>query len=96
MTDGELTYPDSIEGTKASPAENSRSASASLGIVLCLMSMSSVQFGAAFSTSVMDVLGTFGTTWLRLCWAAVFLAIFVRPPLHRYSCLLYTSPSPRD
>jgi inner membrane transporter RhtA len=85
MTDGELTYPDSIEGTKAIPAENSRGARASLGIVLCLMSMSSVQFGAAFSTSVTDVLGTFGTTWLRLCWAAVFLAILVRPPLHRYS-----------
>lgn len=85
MTDHELTYPDSIEGMKAAPAENGRSAKGSVGIVLCLLSMSSVQFGAAFSTSVMDILGAFGTTWLRLCWAAAVLAILVRPPLHRYS-----------
>jgi inner membrane transporter RhtA len=85
MSDPDLTYPASVESKATVPTENSGRAKASVGIILCLMSMSSVQFGAAFSTSVMDILGTFGTTWLRLCWAAVVLAVLVRPPLHRYS-----------
>jgi inner membrane transporter RhtA len=85
MSDPELTYPASLEHSKTAAAEGGRRAKASIGVILCLMSMSSVQFGAAFSTSVMDVLGTLGTTWLRLTWAAVVLAVLVRPPLHRYS-----------
>ncbi|WP_210189787.1 EamA family transporter [Ensifer aridi] len=55
-----------------------------LAIVFCLLSMSSVQFGAALSTPVMQELGPFGTTWLRLCFAAVALMLFVRPPLLSY------------
>lgn len=85
MADPEVTYPASIERPKAPAAGSGGRAKAPIGVILCLMSMSSVQFGAAFSTSVMDVLGTLGTTWLRLSWAAVVLAILVRPPLHRYS-----------
>ena len=85
MSDPELTYPASIERSKTAAAVGGRRAKPSIGVILCLMSMSSVQFGAAFSTSVMDVLGTLGTTWLRLTWAAVVLAVLVRPSLHRYS-----------
>ena len=81
MADAELAH---SENTNAVPAGSGGRAKVSVGIALCLMSMSSVQFGAAYSSSVMEVLGSFGTTWLRLCWAAVLLAIFVRPPLHRY------------
>ncbi|TCN31231.1 EamA family transporter [Sinorhizobium americanum] len=55
-----------------------------LAIVFCLLSMASVQFGAAFSKPVMQELGPFGTTWLRLCFAALVLALFVRPPLLSY------------
>ncbi|MQW90437.1 EamA family transporter [Sinorhizobium saheli] len=55
-----------------------------LAIVFCLLSMSSIQFGAAFSKPVMQELGSFGATWLRLCFAALALALFVRPPLLSY------------
>ena len=55
------------------------------GGVLCLLSMSSVQFGSAFSASAIAAYGPFGTTWLRLIWAAALLAIVVRPPILRYS-----------
>lgn len=56
-----------------------------LAIAFCLLSMSSVQFGAAFSRPAMQELGPFGTTWLRLCWAAIVLMIVVRPPLLSFS-----------
>lgn len=55
-----------------------------LAIVFCLLSMSSVQFGAALSKPVMQELGSFGTTWLRLCFAALALTLFVRPPFLSY------------
>lgn len=60
-------------------------AAALTGGVLCLLSMSSVQFGSAFSASAIAAYGPFGTTWLRLIWAAALLAIVVRPPILRYS-----------
>ncbi len=47
--------------------------------------MSSVQFGSAFSAPAITAYGAFGTTWLRLLWAAAILAIIVRPPVFRYS-----------
>lgn len=53
--------------------------------LLAVGSMCSVQFGAGLSTPVMAAHGSLGTTWLRLCWAALALALVVRPPLHRYS-----------
>jgi inner membrane transporter RhtA len=53
--------------------------------LLAVGSMCSVQFGAALSTPVMAAHGSLSTTWLRLCWAALALAVVVRPPLHRYS-----------
>jgi inner membrane transporter RhtA len=53
--------------------------------LLAVLSMSSVQFGAALSAPAMQAYGSFSTTWLRLCWAAVVLALIVRPRLHTYS-----------
>jgi inner membrane transporter RhtA len=53
--------------------------------LLCVLSMSSVQFGAALSAPTMNAFGSFSTTWLRLSWAAVVLALIVRPKVHTYS-----------
>lgn len=47
--------------------------------------MSSVQFGAALSAPTMASYGSLSTTWLRLSWAAVVLAVLVRPRLFSYS-----------
>jgi len=55
------------------------------GIALCALSMVSVQWGAALSGPVMLELGTFGTTWLRLSFAALFLMLLARPRLRHYS-----------
>lgn len=55
------------------------------GGLMCLLSMSSVQFGSALSAPAIAAYGPFGTTWLRLIWAAALLAIIVRPPALRYS-----------
>ncbi|HEV7321454.1 MAG TPA: EamA family transporter [Ensifer sp.] len=57
----------------------------SLAIVFCLLSMTSVQFGAAFSKPAIQELGAFGATWLRLSWAAAFLLVLVRPPFLSYT-----------
>lgn len=54
-------------------------------VVLTLLSMSSVQFGAALSAPVMSAYGSVMTTWLRLCWAALALVLIVRPPLRSYT-----------
>lgn len=53
--------------------------------LLCVLSMSSVQFGAALSAPTMNAFGSFSTTWLRLSWAAVVLALIVRPKVQTYS-----------
>ena len=45
------------------------------GGLMCLMSMSSIQFGAALSSSAIATYGPVGATWLRLAFAAVILAI---------------------
>ena len=62
---------------------------AGLAALLAMLSMSSVQFGAALSVShfiaVCNAYGSFSTTWLRLCWAAAVLALIVRPPLRSYA-----------
>ncbi len=57
----------------------------SVAIVFCLLSMSSVQFGAALSEPAMESVGAFGATWLRLSWAAAFLLLLVRPPFLSYT-----------
>ncbi len=54
------------------------------GALMCLLSMSSVQFGSALSSSAIETFGVAGATWLRLAFAAIILAIIVRPPLRSY------------
>ncbi len=44
-----------------------------------LGSMLSIQFAAAFSIPMLDAVGASTVAWLRLCWAAVLLIVFVRP-----------------
>lgn len=55
-----------------------------LGALMCLVSMSCVQFGTALSAPMMAIYGTVGTTWLRLLMAALALLIVVRPPVLSY------------
>jgi inner membrane transporter RhtA len=55
------------------------------GVLLCLASMSSIQFGAAFSATAIADYGPFATTFLRLVMAATVLALIVRPPMRSYS-----------
>lgn len=54
------------------------------GIVLCLLSMSSVQFGSAFSATAIAEFGPAATTFLRVAIAAAILAAIVRPRVLRY------------
>lgn len=80
-----------MQDTTIKPALNPtpmpvKPASAAAGAaLLCVLSMSSVQFGAALSAPTMATYGSLSTTWLRLCWAAVVLALLVRPRLFSYS-----------
>ncbi|KVN08330.1 permease [Burkholderia stagnalis] len=53
--------------------------------LLAVASMCSVQLGAALSRPATIEYGTVSTTWLRLCFAALALALVVRPPLRTYS-----------
>jgi inner membrane transporter RhtA len=57
--------------------------SAPIGVAVALAgaAMTSVQAGAALSTSLFRIVGPAGTAWLRLCWAAVILLVFARPRL---------------
>jgi len=71
-----------IEGT---PKGLVTTAAVAAGALMCLLSMSSVQFGSALSASAIATYGPFGTTWLRLIMAAAILAIIVRPPVLSYS-----------
>ncbi len=50
-------------------------ATLAVGSMLCL------QVGAAASTALFDDLGPYGTTWLRLSWAAVIFGVLARPRL---------------
>lgn len=66
------------------PPKTGRSAFMTGGL-MCLLSMASIQFGSALSAPAIAAYGPSGTTWLRLTWAAVLLAIVVRPPVRRYT-----------
>lgn len=54
-------------------------ARSSSGILSALASVFTVQIGAAASTPVFAQVGPAGTTWLRLCWAALIFAAIARP-----------------
>ncbi|MBX5165727.1 MULTISPECIES: EamA family transporter [unclassified Rhizobium] len=61
------------------------------GALMCLMSMSSIQFGAALSSSAIATYGPAGASWLRLAFAAIILAVAVRPRIFSYSREQWTS-----
>ncbi|EJC74670.1 EamA family transporter [Rhizobium hidalgonense] len=61
------------------------------GGLMCLMSMSSIQFGAALSSSAITTYGPAGASWLRLAFAAIILAVFVRPRIVSYTRAQWTS-----
>lgn len=78
----------SEKSSMARPGGAGRASASFAGAVaplLAVASMCSVQLGAALSRPATIEYGTVGTTWLRLCFAALALVIFVRPPLHTYS-----------
>ncbi|MDE1994633.1 MAG: EamA family transporter [Rhizobiaceae bacterium] len=55
------------------------------GVVMCVLSMSSIQFGSALSSPIITAYGPAGATWLRLVFASAALAIIVRPKITSYS-----------
>ncbi len=57
-----------------------------IGLAVCLAvaAMVSVQTGVSLAVPVIHDYGALSTSSLRLCWAALALLLFVRPPLHRY------------
>ncbi|MDX3928231.1 MAG: EamA family transporter [Shinella sp.] len=61
------------------------------GVLLCLLSMSSVQFGSALSATAIAAYGPFATTFLRLAFAALILAAIVRPPVSSYGRVQWKS-----
>lgn len=60
-----------------------------LAFVMTLVSITSVQIGVSLSLPVIQEFGVLSTSSLRLCWAALVLALFVRPPIHRYTRTQY-------
>ncbi|MFC4297752.1 DMT family transporter [Castellaniella hirudinis] len=57
-----------------------------IGLAVCLAvaAMVSVQTGVSLAVPVIHDYGALSTSSLRLCWAALALLLFVRPPVHRY------------
>jgi inner membrane transporter RhtA len=55
------------------------------GASMAAASMLCVQLGLAASVGLIDTLGSAGTAWLRLAWAAVLLVLIVRPRLSSFS-----------
>lgn len=58
---------------------------AALAVFMAMAAISSKTLGAALSKPVMDSYGAFATTSERIGWAALILAIIVRPKVHTYS-----------
>ncbi len=52
---------------------------ARVGALMAVGSMLSVQLGLAVSVTLIDEIGTGGTAWLRLVWAALILLVVLRP-----------------
>ncbi len=77
---------DAFDANALGSEPSSQRFSSVLAPAMAIASMcSSVQLGAALSRPVMIRYGTLSTTWLRLCFAGLVLAIAMRPPLHAYS-----------
>ncbi|WCM21040.1 EamA family transporter [Paraburkholderia bryophila] len=74
-----------LEATLSATQPALKPAGSPWAALLCVLSMASVQFGAALSAPTMAAYGSLSTTWLRLSWAALVLALLVRPRLLSYS-----------
>ncbi|MGW7357120.1 EamA family transporter [Streptomyces sp. NPDC054802] len=77
---------DAPAGTDAPPLPGTRPAPAPHrvpGAVLVLVAMVVLHTGSALATELFHSLGPAGTTWLRLTFAAVFLAVFTGRSLWR-------------
>jgi inner membrane transporter RhtA len=72
----------SPEMTADRPNPTSQVAFAAL---MAVGSMTLVQLGAALAKPTLDSFGPLGTTWLRLAWAALLLAVITRPRILSYS-----------
>lgn len=69
-----------IDTTSAAPATRSDAVPPwSLAIIAMLL----IQVSNALSVTVVEVVGAAGTSWLRMCFGALFLLLIVRPNLRR-------------
>ncbi|MGB3277470.1 MAG: EamA family transporter [Castellaniella sp.] len=71
-------------GAVRRPAAGQHGSGTGLAVCLAVAAMISVQTGVSLSVPVIHDYGALSTSSLRLCWAALALLLFVRPPLHRY------------
>ncbi len=55
-----------------------------LAVFLAILAIVSVQIGVSLAVPVIHDYGPISTSSLRICWAALALCLFARPPLHRY------------
>jgi inner membrane transporter RhtA len=81
---------DPASGTLAAGTSDTFGAVAAGGL-MCLLSMSSIQVGAALSSTAIGTYGPVGATWLRLAFAAIILALVVRPRIFSYSRVQWAS-----
>lgn len=71
--------------TTDSSSTSASTAGIAVAAMMAVGSMTSVQLGAALAKPTLDSFGPMGTTWLRLAWAALLLALITRPKLFSYS-----------
>ncbi|AKK04916.1 putative permease, DMT superfamily [Corynebacterium mustelae] len=67
------------------PAPPSRTSSPLTGVLLILGSMFSLQFGAAFATTLFPILGPWATTSIRLSIAGTIVLIITRPSIRTWT-----------
>lgn len=67
-----------------SAASPTRPGGTALPIAIILGSCVSLQFGAALASQLFPVIGSWGTTALRLGLACIMLLVMVRPAVHRW------------
>jgi inner membrane transporter RhtA len=71
--------PASVTADAAAPASQ-----AGVAVLMTTGAMVSVQVGAALAHPTMAAYGPLATTWGRLAWAAIILAVIIRPDVRRY------------
>lgn len=67
------------------PAPTPRTASPLTGVLLVLGSVFSLQFGAAFATTLFPIVGPWATTSLRLSVAGIIILIITRPHIRTWT-----------